>query len=141
MDRILMRSILSHYYPTIIPLLSHYILLFSHYPTNHIPLLSHYSPSAMADPAFPRRSPGSTGTRRLGDGVPRSVWRPRRWCPPSRGRVCQCVRNIRWNIFGAFHSHGGSPSHHPFLDRDFPRNQPSSEHLGYPHDLGHPHLW
>ena len=36
-------------------------------------------------------------------------------------------------------SHRGTPSHHPFLDGDFPWNQPSSD-KGVPHDLGKLHM-
>ena len=36
-------------------------------------------------------------------------------------------------LCGGFHSHGGSPSHHPFLDWIFPNKNPSS-YWGYPHD-------
>ena len=45
---------------------------------------------------------------------------------------------VTWmRLFGAFLSHGGTPSYHPFIDWDFPWNQPSSD-KGYP-IYGNPH--
>ena len=60
-------------------------------------------------------------------------------CGDQLSMRCLCGEaSCRVVDYGGFHSHGGTPSHHPFWIGIFPElNHPA---IGVPHDYGNPHI-